>query len=159
MVPIEYATPSRHPQVRFRSHRAHRMLACLTQPIVPLLRQQWPLRPPTGPSIMLGLSSATFPRFSSLLRHYPPPCAGALLCPAPSLSSPCSGALPLHLPCFCATLAVFLFLPRCSILHWAGALPRAWLELPSPLYRSSRWRSARVGAGYAQRIAPAQRDG
>ena len=63
MVPIEYTTPSRHPRVVFR---AHRMLACWTHPIVPLLRRQWPLPPPTGPSVTLGLSSATYPRFSSL---------------------------------------------------------------------------------------------
>ena len=34
--------------IRFRSHRAHRTLACLTPPIEPLLRRQWPLPPPTG---------------------------------------------------------------------------------------------------------------
>ena len=70
------------------------MLPCLTHPIVPLLRRQWPLPPPTGPSITLGLSSTAYLRFSSLRRRYPPPCSGALLCPAPSPPSPCSGALP-----------------------------------------------------------------
>ena len=94
MAPIEYMTPSCHPRVVFRSHRAHRTLASLTPLIVPLLRRQWRLPSPTGPSVTLGLSSATYPRFSSLRRRYPPPCAGAILCRAPSLFLPCSGVLP-----------------------------------------------------------------
>ena len=119
MVPIEYTTPSRHPRVVVHTHRTHRTLACLTPLIVPVLRCQSPLPPPTGPSVTLGLSSATYPRFSSLRRRYPPPCAGALLRPAPSLSSPFSAAppvlrlrsfpriasaIPLPSPAFCLAL-------------------------------------------------------
>ena len=37
-----------HPRAGSRSHRAHCTLGCLTPPIVPLLRRQWPLPPLTG---------------------------------------------------------------------------------------------------------------
>ena len=51
-----------------------------------LLRRQWPLPPPTGQSVTLGLSFATYLRFSSVWRRYPAPCAGAPLYPALELT-------------------------------------------------------------------------
>ena len=59
---------------------------------------------------------------------------------------------------FRSSPALFLSLPRCSISHWAGALPGARLALPSSLRGHSRWRSAKDGAGYAERIAQGKRD-
>ena len=67
------------PRVGFRSHRAHRTRACVTPPIVPLLRQQWPLPPPTGPSVTLGLSFATHHRFSSVWQCSPLSCPVTLI--------------------------------------------------------------------------------
>ena len=69
MVSIAYTMRSYHPRVGFRFHRAHRTLACVTPPIVPLLCRQWPLPPPPGPSVTLGLSFATYLRFSSVWRR------------------------------------------------------------------------------------------
>ena len=128
MVPIEYKTRSCHHRVGFRSHRARRTLACLPPPIVPLLRRQCPLPPPTGPSVTLGISSAAYPPFSSLRRRYPQLCAGAILCPAPSLFPTCSGALPtlclrsfpfnagaIHLPSPALYLALGRRSPPCLI--------------------------------------------
>ena len=137
---VAEAANARQSILKHSSYHAHRTLAYLIPAIVHLHRRHWPLPPPTGPSVMLGLSSETYPCFSSMQRRYPPPSAGALLCPAPALSEPCTGALPaLHLRSY----------PRI-----AGAIP-----LPSPaLYLSVGPRSVRECAGVARRGAPAQRE-
>ena len=134
------AANARQSILKHSPYRAHRTLACLTPLIAHLLRRQWPLPPPTGPSVMLGLSSETYRCFSSLQRRYPPPSAGALLCPAPALSLPCRGDLPV--------------LRLRSYLRIAGANP-----LPSPaIYLALGRRSVRDSTWVARRGAPAQRE-
>ena len=165
MVPIEYVTRSCHHRVGFRSHRAHRTLPCSTPPVVPLLRRQSPLPPPTGPSVTLGLSSATYPSFYSLRRRYPPPCAGAILCPAPSLFSTGSGALPaLRLRSFpCSAGAIPL--PSQALSLALGRHSPPWLiSAPLPvtpalsMAQCQGWRRlcTKNSTGAARQIAPAK---
>ena len=164
MVPIEYTT-SRHPQVVFRPHRAHCMLACLTHPMVPLLCRQWPLPPPPGPFITVGLSSATYPRFSSLQQRYPPPCAGAQDCPAPSLPSPCSGALPaLRLRSFPRNAGAIPLPSPALSLALGRRSPPCLISAPLPvtpallLAQCQGWRRlcTKNSASTARQIAPAK---
>ena len=146
-MPIKYIKPARHPWVVFRSHRAHRTVTCLTPPILPLFCQQWPLPPPTSPSVRLVSPAKDI--LVSLV------CSCAIPRPAPAYSSALSGRtlspaplLFLRYACalFPASPALFLSLLQCFNSHCVGALP-VFDERSPPRYAGNR-----VGA--LPRMAP-----